>query len=502
MLAVSRCSMCEFNLYTPNADIFNCINMRRLNILSTISSTRTVVGIAYFVVFGAFLFFNINDHILKMSKNAVSGESVDKTNVTVPTYLRALLERIAIREGFSDGYKIISRPGSNVGDGFNSIMVSIVISGARNGKNTDDQLVLVCKTPTLSELRQTVAVMSFKQEIASYETLLPALVKFQLEKGISESDGFFAFPKCYGTHSDEEKLEFAIVLEDLRPLGFRLWNKYAPIDYQHVKLVFAELGKFHAISFAMRQQNPDVFAQFSTYESNIFKIMTGFPGFEAYHRKNYDRALETLHDDDQEAIRMFTHLRDNFYSKFRASVSASGAEPFAVLCHGDCWSNNMMFQYASADSLEPQRAVLIDWQFSQYCSPATDISYYLYSSTEQPLRTAHFDDILHDYHDSLAELLHRLGGNADAQFSFDDLLGQLRTFGIYGLLLAPTLIQVVTVKAEDLPDMENVSDRKEFDFMEKGKPAGYAQRVRDVIRDFVDRGFFGEEHLTLTDGDK
>lgn len=158
-----------------------------------------------------------------------------------------------------------------------------------------------------------------------------------------------------------------------------------------------------------------------------------------------------------------------------------------------------MFQYDSADSLEPRRVVMIDWQQSQYCSPVTDLTYYIYSSTEQPLRAAHFDDFLHYYHDNLADLLQRLGGDANKQFTFNDLHNQLNQFGVYGLTLAPMLVQVITVNPDDLPDMDNMTEEnfEDFDFMGKNKPDVFNKRMRDVIVDFVGRGFFSEKHLAL-----
>lgn len=428
--------------------------------------------------------------------NGVPEATTIKEDIVLPDFVRKLLETIAGREGFADGYRIVSHSGSNVGDGFIGILLSIVISGSRHGNDNED-LVLVCKIPPVSQFRQKFATNPFKQEIVTYEVFLPELVKFQREKGIDESEGFFAFPKCYGTYADEEKCEFAIVLEDLRQYGFRMWDKYTPIDYKHVKLAFAQLGKFHALSFALRKQRPDIFAKFTAMGSSMFKIIEEVPDSAVFYKKNHERALEALHPEDTKEIRRITHLINDFKTNFRQSVSGAAAEPFAVFCHGDFWNNNMMFQYSSADSSEPLRAVLIDWQISQYCSPATDLTYYLYSSTEQSLRTDHFDDLLHDYHGNLADLLQRLGGNAETQFSFDDLQRQLDTFGIYGLILAPVLIQIVTVKAGDLPDMDSMDNAKDFDFMANGSPSGYNVRVRDVVRDFVARGYFGEKHLAL-----
>lgn len=433
----------------------------------------------------------------KPNERSVSETTIE--DIAIPDYLHRLLETIANREGFTDGFNIVSRSGSNVGDGYQGILISVVISGSRND-NSNEDLVLICKIAPLSEMRKRIAVNQFKREITGYEQFLPALVKFQKEKGISETDGFFSFPKCYGTYADDEKFEFAIVLEDLRNRGFRMWNKYKSIDFKHVQLALIELGKLHALSFALRQHQSEIFAQFQQLKSAMYKSLYEYPGSTTFFERNFDRAIQALHpNEDTEEIKKITFLRNNFKDIFRLSVSGANAEPFTVFCHGDFWNNNMMFQYDSDDSFEPKRVVIIDWQLSQYCSPVTDLTYYLYSCSEQPLRTAHFDDFLHIYHDSLANLLQRLGGSADKQFSFNTLQSQLNRFGIYSMVMAPFLIQVVTVKAEDLPDVDSITEEncEDFDLMATSKLDVYNERMRDVTRDFVGRGYFGEQHMVL-----
>lgn len=414
--------------------------------------------------------------------------------LVIPEYLQTLLEQVATKEGFVD-YKIATQPGSNFGDGFQGIMLGVVISGERNG--IEDRLVLICKIPPLNEIRRKTCAPSFQREIKAYDEYLPEMVEFQREKGVTDSEGFFSFPKCYGTYSNDETLEYALILEDLRESGYRMWDKFKQIDFKHVRLATKEIGKFHAMSYAFREQKPELFEKFTKVGMSMYRTISDYGTVDSMFHKVFDRAIDALRPEDTEEKRKMTYLRNNFLEKMRVSSSSEKAEPYAVLCHGDCWNNNMMFQYSSADSLEPQKAILIDWQINQYSSPVTDLSYFMYSGLEQPLRSAHFDDILHSYHDNLAALLNRLGGDASKQFSFDELYNQLNTFGIYGLLMAPMLMQVITVKAEDLPDLDSITEEnaEDFDFMANGVADGYSVRISDCIRDFIGRGFFGDQHL-------
>lgn len=64
--------------------------------------------------------------------------------------------------------------------------------------------------------------------------------------------------------------------------------------------------------------------------------------------------------------------------------------PFSVICHGDLWTPNFLLKYA-ADDVE---AKIIDFQLARFASPVTDISFFIYTCTEQAIREQHFDELM------------------------------------------------------------------------------------------------------------
>jgi hypothetical protein len=50
-----------------------------------------------------------------------------------------------------------------------------------------------------------------------------------------------------------------IVLEDLSPAGYVTANRSECLDFDHCVAVLQTLGRFHALSFAMRDQDPEGF---------------------------------------------------------------------------------------------------------------------------------------------------------------------------------------------------------------------------------------------------
>lgn len=417
---------------------------------------------------------------IKMSESVVEEPQV-------PEFLLDLLNEIAKRENFID-YKIDTSTGSNIGDGFQGLMIRIKISGSRAAE-TDAQLALICKIPPLSEFRRKYAAPVFQKEILMYEKILPIFVKFQKEKGIQAENGFYTMPKCYGTWANEETFEYAIVLEDLKHGSYDMWNKFEKLNFAHAKMTVSALGRFHAISFGLRDQRPDLFAEINHIQSENIKNMNDFKPAQDFMNAAYDMAIKTLRPDEINLIEKMTHYKESFTKHLLEAIDIKGAEPFGVLNHGDFWNNNMMFQYATnpTDRQIPDQVCFIDWQMSQFCSPATDLSYYLNSSTEKELRDKHFDDLLRTYYDSLAKTITLLGSDPSKLFTYEQFLEQYRKFSIYGFLMAPVLVQVVTVEANDIPDMDALTEDSTFEFMGKGASPRYTKRMADVIRDFFAR---------------
>lgn len=82
-----------------------------------------------------------------------------------------------------------------------------------------------------------------------------------------KKDQFLSFPKCYATvanEDNEDSEQYAVILEDLRPQGFKLWDKKKPTPIENARLVMRELGKFHGLSIAMKDQKPQEFSQFNS----------------------------------------------------------------------------------------------------------------------------------------------------------------------------------------------------------------------------------------------
>lgn len=120
-------------------------------------------------------------------------------------------------------------------------------------------------------------------------------------------------------------------------------------------------------------------------------------------------------------------------------------------------------------------------------SPALDLSYYLLTSTTKELRVR-YEDLIKVYHDSMSELITKLGSDPQKLFPFDELKNQLKQFGVYGVIMTPILLQVIVSDPKNIADMNTIDeDTKEFDFatFDDSSKITYRQRVSDSVQDAI-----------------
>lgn len=146
----------------------------------------------------------------------------------------------------------------------------------------------------------------------------------------------------------------------------------------------------------------------------------------------------------------------------------------------------------------PVNISLLDYQISRYSSPALDLVYFLFSSTDKALRDAHYTEILQLYHKSLTTTLTKLGSDANKLFSYDDLQDQLKKFGSYALIIAPMLLNIITAKPDDIPDLDALAEEFKDKTPEEGIKAfmndasvdKFHARIRDVVEDILRLGYY------------
>jgi thiamine kinase-like enzyme len=133
-------------------------------------------------------------------------------------------------------------------------------------------------------------------------------------------------------------------MEDLRAQGFSMAERITGLDMKHCLLVMRQLGRYHAASAVLNEREPKHSQEFleSLYTTNPIETV------ERLFKMNAEKLANEVAkwpDYKEKFYEKLLKIADNAYTYFADSVKRD-EEEFNVLCHGDLWSNNMMFRYS------------------------------------------------------------------------------------------------------------------------------------------------------------
>lgn len=267
----------------------------------------------------------------------------------LPQFVRDALVKVATGAKFLKPTFNISS-GSNVGDGFVSVMLRVVIEGYKvndtiDYKGVKHKLRIIVKLAPFSKTRreQFGANILFEREVQMYNEYLPVLEQYQIEKGISRKDGLYNFPRCYSALFDKDRDETLLIMEDLIQQEFGLWNKYEPMDYFHASKVMESLGRFHALSLIIKKQKPETFTKFEKY-NDLMAQMINNEAMQDMFKNYFDNAINSFLETETEPREKLLKFKESFVDEMLSLTDAKRAEPYALVNHGDCWINNFMFK--------------------------------------------------------------------------------------------------------------------------------------------------------------
>ncbi|XP_055636015.1 uncharacterized oxidoreductase dhs-27-like isoform X1 [Toxorhynchites rutilus septentrionalis] len=407
---------------------------------------------------------------------------IDNGCLPLPAYVEESIVRVVPQEGFTPGRFSISIDGLKGCEGLIGELYNAVVKE----EDISRELSILCKIPPLDPIRRARlnSTALFEREINVYANVLPALFEFQREKGVTEemNAGFFNVPRCYFTHFDAGSEEALILLENLRARKFSTWNKLEPMNYEHTRLVMTQLGKFHALSLAVKDQRPDLFLHCKLPDA-VVPAMQESAEIMNMVEFALEAVIHVLDPQEEKARWKVEGLRYDFFETLKSSVDPQRAEPYAVLNHGDCWVNNLMFQYQNGT---PREIIFLDWQLIRYGSPALDVLYFLFCCTDQPFRNKHFDEIVRIYYTALKELLEELGSDPMEVFPFTALLRHLKTFGKFAVIMCALDIPILCTDPADIRSHEDAASAFAESIEAQQR---YQCRMGGVVRDAVKYGY-------------
>lgn len=257
----------------------------------------------------------------------------------------------------------------------------------------------------------------FRNEINFFNVVVKGFNEFQEAKRDAKYR-FNDFPNCLLTFMDGTN-DF-VVLENLNNYGYYVASRNAAMDVNLCRLIMQTLGRFHGVSFAIRDQSPQLFEELSsvleeTYYANRLK-----PWYHEFMKNQIEVAIDAVEKVyggtiiEERAKNFLTN--GSLYDKMVKLTHSRNR--YSVIGHGDCWVPNFLI-HSVGDV--PVKAKIIDFQLARLASPVIDISFFIYSCTTESLRAQYYDDLIKAYHKSLSDMISSLGSNPEYLFPFSAL---------------------------------------------------------------------------------
>lgn len=193
----------------------------------------------------------------------------------------------------------------------------------------------------------------------------------------------------------------------MRDREFIIIDRYTEeVTAEHVRLVMKALGKLHAISFALKDQQPEKFNDLASNLRECF-IRKDVPLAREHFNKLSESIFKVLNEkEDAHSITKLKKLFERDVIDIAADcLDLESTGSGSVISYGDAWQNNTMFRYDNAR--KPIEVCFLDWQISRHASPIIDIVYFMFCCTTKELRDAHYEDFLKQYYESLSDHIQR-----------------------------------------------------------------------------------------------
>ncbi|XP_065366631.1 uncharacterized protein LOC135959594 [Calliphora vicina] len=379
---------------------------------------------------------------------------MSSSTYNIPVWLKSNLFENVLHETLGGFRKILNFkafPALAPGENYATLMIKVVIEVLLNNGDKHEQSFMLKVSHDTELYRNELSKWDmFTTEAGMYQQIVPEFEKMYADIGEKVKFGAMS----YKLPIQQEY----ILLQDLSKKGFKNAPRQDCLDMEHCKAVFKKMAQWHAAS-AVRIEKKGLYEH--KFSKGLF-IENGKDLFKTMLENSLKHLLSSIRKlpSHPEYLQQMEGLRENLTDLFYEECSLDEQE-FNILNHGDCWSNNIMFQYDKEGKL--QETYFVDLQIPSYGSPAQDLLYFIISSAQLDIKVNKFDYMIKYYHDNLVDHLRLLKYGKPVP-NLRDLHTCLIRHGKWGLLAALVTMAAVLCDPTDKASADNlIGDCQEAD---------------------------------------
>lgn len=350
------------------------------------------------------------------------------SNNDTPEYLNQQYVEEFLKKYFMDSnlkvLNILATSASAKGEGFCSIMTRMKVNYTLDKTKDVKEIVFLIKS-TYEKDSNIADVLReydiYNTEMKMYESVFPQLQ--QLLREIGDTDQL-----CAQTIHVDYKRE-AIVLEDLSVRKFSTSNRLKGMSEDIAKLCLRKLAKMHATAAVLNERQNGALEKYSRgiFNRHVSKYGKFFEGVIKVCAKFAESCPDLGIYYRDKLLQLMPH-----FVEYATRCYDPKPKHFLTLNHGDLWTNNVMVQYDD-EKRNVKDALLIDFQYCNWTSPAVDLHYFFSTSTEDDVYLNKLPNLIQNYHKILSETLEKLKYKQHIP-TLHELNVQLLERGFYGKL--------------------------------------------------------------------
>ncbi|KAE8573151.1 uncharacterized protein [Halyomorpha halys] len=361
-----------------------------------------------------------------------------------------------------------------IGAQFGSSLVFVTLT--LTGPEAMSKLPLLIKLPFTDEIEREArnGNAMFYNEVTMYKEILPDL-------GVGNDfypQVFNGLATC-GAKPDNDLL----VLENLKYKNYKLSKTKVFLDFEHISVAIKKIAQFHSFSFIYKHKNMKRFQDIAKKLIEVKLPPASENEFRAFDAAAFERGIRPLIKKNISTNLLETCLSLLKYPSIIQKLSMP-EEPFAVICHGDFCNNNVLYKFGEND--KPEDCIFLDFQLSQYGSPAMDLFFFLYMHTTSELREKYWDEFLKLYWYNLREYV---PNNINIP-SFEEFLKHFHKRAIYGYTICALFLPaMITDKPATFEDITTLSlEEKVSCFVSQGGEEG-ERLISEIVLHLLNRGY-------------
>uniref|UniRef100_U5ET49 Putative juvenile hormone-inducible protein n=1 Tax=Corethrella appendiculata TaxID=1370023 RepID=U5ET49_9DIPT len=353
-------------------------------------------------------------------------------------------------------------PGFKKGDSYLSEVYRVIVEGENKNGDKIKTSVVVKSIPKNAGWRTTFRSADFfYNEIIFYNEILRGFYEFQSKR--NPVNPFCEIVPALSSFTNG--LHDFVAMDDLGQYGYKPANRQLGVDFTKCSWCMKVLARFHALSMAMKDQEPEKFQEIiknikETYYAAAFKKW--YAKFCAQMIGVAKDAIDKEYGGTEIQLKSKKFLDNNLYDTMVSLVETKNRN--SVITHGDCWLPNFLFKFApNSNEQEPISIKMIDYQLVRYGSPVLDISFFIYSCTNQAMREQYYDELLNIYYTNLTDLIRDLGSDPNKVFPREEFEKELKQFSRFGCGFSIESVPLSIMDDDDTADFSKIESDSAID---------------------------------------